>query len=290
MNNRTVNRIVSATRVNMGGNYLDQPLPDREVESIDPFLLIHHWYRNFKGGQKQQVVGVGPHPHRGFSPVTFIFKGGVHHRDSQGNNSKVYSGGTQWMNSGSGIVHSERPVKEIAEKGGEFEIIQFWVNSPASHKMISPEYHYSENIADHCFSGDDNKVTAEVISGTINGITGFFNSTSPTLIMKLNFQTGGKIDIDLPVSYNSLIYQLDGKLIHNNNETTGNKTMTHFNNDGDRIGIYAKENTRAILLSGEPIGEPVASYGPMVMNTNLEIIQALNDYENGKMGKLEEIF
>jgi len=124
---RTVKNKSKADKVNMGGIVLDQALPYRGTDQIDPFLLIHHWTDELKGNQKQQNVGVGPHPHRGFSPVTFIFNGGVHHRDSKGHESVVLSGGTQWMNSGSGIIHSERPTKELAENGGKFEIIQFWI-------------------------------------------------------------------------------------------------------------------------------------------------------------------
>ena len=129
---RSVKKIIAAQKVNMGGHILDQPLPVNGIDQIDPFLLIHHWKRNMKGGDSQKDVGVGPHPHRGFSPVTFVFEGAVEHRDSLGNRATVTKGGTQWMHAGKGITHSERPSKTIAEEGGLQEFIQFWVNTPAA--------------------------------------------------------------------------------------------------------------------------------------------------------------
>ena len=122
----------------MGGIPVLQPLPTTSVERIDPFLLLHHHAGMVEPGNHPRMVGVGPHPHRGFSPVTFIFKGDVHHRDSRGNSSIVKAGGVQWMNAGMGIIHSERPSKEFAEKGGEQEIIQLWINTPAAQKMKEP--------------------------------------------------------------------------------------------------------------------------------------------------------
>lgn len=277
----------------MGGIYLEQPLPITGIDQIDPFLLIHHWNQIHKGGQKQSDLGVGPHPHRGFSPVTLIFKGGVHHRDSLGNDSIVMAGGTQWMHSGSGIVHSERPVKEIAEKGGEFEIIQFWVNSPASNKMDDPRYFPLQLENTPTVGSQEEKCQLDVIAGELNGTKGAIKTFSPMLILNMRFDAGAQTTIPIPQNYNALIYLLDGELDvdhKGNNNPVGDKSMIVFNNDGDEIKITANSKSRAILLSGQPIGEPVASYGPMVMNTNNEIIQALNDFQNGKMGQLKENF
>ena len=121
----------------MGGIYLQQALPNANIQQIDPFILIHHGALPVKKGKGQSESGVGPHPHRGFSPVTFVFKGGVQHQDSLGNNEIVTKGGTQWINAGKGIIHSERPTKEMVEQGGENEIIQFWVNTRRNTKWKS---------------------------------------------------------------------------------------------------------------------------------------------------------
>ncbi len=289
-NNRTIKQVIRSQKVNMGGILLEQPLPNKGIDQIDPFLLIHHWDQNHQGGKKQSDLGVGPHPHRGFSPVTFIYKGGVKHRDSIGNNSIVTAGGTQWMHGGSGIVHSERPVKEIAENGGQFEIIQFWVNTPATNKMDAPMYFPLQKNDTPVVSGSNNSYELDVITGEINGVEGPITTFSPMLILNMRIEKDSNLSLKVPGNFNALIYILDGELSTNTSEIYNDKTMLLFNNDGNEINLVAKKKTRAILLSGEPLNEPVESYGPMVMNTNAEIIQALNDFQDGKMGNLIENF
>lgn len=287
---RSIRKVIASQKVNMGGIFLDQPLPVSGVEQIDPFILLHHWDKRIEGDDIQKNQGVGPHPHRGFSPVTFIFKGGVHHQDSRGNNSIIMEGGTQWMNSGMGIIHSERPTKEIAEKGGDFEIIQFWVNAPAKHKMDEPSYQPLSKEATPTFKSDDQKVEVAVIAGEVSGAKGPIVTNSPLHIMRLTIDKGGKIEIPLPENFNAFIYQLDGSLFINNKTKTKSKDLIWFNNDGEIITIEGLEDTRAIILSGEPINEEVTSYGPFVMNTQAEIMEAMRDYQMGKMGVLIEEF
>lgn len=287
---KTINRILPAMKVNMGGIMLDQPLPHRGVEQVDPFLLIHHWSDKLKGGERQQDLGVGPHPHRGFAPVTFIFKGGVHHRDSTGVSEVVSAGGTQWMNSGRGIVHSERPNKELAQEGGDFELIQFWVNAPAKHKMDEPNYQPLTAEQTPVVKLDGGAVEVGVVAGELNGTVGKVDTYSDLLTLRLTVKKGGKASIPVPKHYNTLLYQLDGKLTINNSQQTKAKDMAWFNNDGDEITVEAYEDTRAILLAGAPINEQISTYGPFVMNTQAEIMQALHDYQSGKMGTLVETF
>jgi len=287
---RTIKRVIGAPKVNMGGIILDQPLPVRGVEQIDPFLLVHHWKHTHRGGQHQRDLGVGPHPHRGFAPVTFIFNGGVHHQDSRGNNSIVEAGGTQWMNSGMGIVHSERPTKEIAENGGEFEIIQLWVNAPAKNKMDPPSYQSLTKEDTPSVMSDDDKIEISIVAGEFNGIKGKIKPYTSLLAMRLNIEKGGKIKIPGPDNYNAFLYQLDGSLKIAGGNKTFAKDLTWFNNDGKYIEIEGIEDTRAILLGGEPINEKVISYGPFVMNTQSEIMQAMADYQKGAMGVLVEEF
>lgn len=273
----------------MGGILLDQALPVAGVDQVDPFLLIHHWAHNYPGGQKQQHIGVGPHPHRGFSPVTLIFKGAVHHRDSQGNDSIIEAGGTQWMNSGRGIIHSERAKKEIAESGGEFEIIQFWVNAPAYHKMDEPSYQPLKADEMPVLMFEDGKARVGLVAGELYGHQGKVQPYSDLLVLRLDFEPGGKVSIPLPQNFNALVYQLDGALTINNTPTKA-KDLTLFNNDGDTIELEAREHTRAILLAGEPLREQVMSYGPFVMNTRSQILEAVQEFNEGKMGELVEQF
>lgn len=287
---RTVKKVTPSQKVNMGGIILDQPLPHRGVDYIDPFLLIHHWDDKMRGGQQQQNVGVGPHPHRGFAPVTLIFNGELQHRDSEGNNSIVKAGGTQWMNSGKGIIHSERPTKELAAEGGRFEIIQFWVNAPAKHKMDNPNYQPLTPEDMPTVLSKDKKVKVGVVAGEFKKKSSKIDTYSPLLILRLDIEEGGKMDIPVPKDFNAMLYILDGSVTINGKTNTKTKDFIEFNNDGASFSIEGKANTRTILLSGSPLNEAVATYGPFVMNTEREIMEALRDYQNGKMGVLVEEF
>lgn len=274
----------------MGGIFLEQPLPAADIDQIDPFILLHHWNKNIEGNDNQKNQGVGPHPHRGFSPVTLIFKGGVHHQDSRGNNSIILEGGTQWMNSGMGIVHSERPTKELAENGGVFEIIQFWVNAPAKNKMDEPSYQPLSKQDTPGFKSEDQKIDIAVVAGEINNVKGPIETNSPLIVLRLTIQKGGKTTIPIPENYNTVLYQLDGSLLINSESKTVTKDMVWFKNDGNLLSIEAIEDTRAIILAGEPINEEITTYGPFVMNTQTEIMEAMRDYQMGKMGVLIENF
>ncbi|MFT4662758.1 MAG: redox-sensitive bicupin YhaK (pirin superfamily) [Patiriisocius sp.] len=286
---RSIKKKTKAFKVNMGGVMLEQALPYKGTDQVDPFLLIHHWSDKLKGGQKQQNVGVGPHPHRGFAPVTFIFNGGVHHRDSEGHESIVSAGGTQWMNSGKGIIHSERPTKELAENGGQFEIIQFWINAPAKNKLDTPKYQPLENGNTPKLVSDDGKISVGVVAGELNGVCGIIESYSDLLVLRMDYKAGGKMTIPVDKEFNALFYNLDGNIIVNG-EGMEDKDMLEFNNDGSEVILETKTAGRAILLSGRPINEPLATYGPFVMNTQQEIMDAVADYQGGKMGRLIEKF
>lgn len=287
---RSIRKILKAQKVNMGGIFLDQALPLREADQIDPILLIHHWSDTLKGGKQQHQVGVGPHPHRGFTPVTFIFKGAVHHRDSTGEDEVVYEGGTQWMDSGSGIVHSERPPKELAENGGDFEIIQFWVNTPSDKKMLPPSYQPLSKKDTPELIEADGKANTMIVAGDYKGKKGPILTQTDLLLLRFTFDQDGKADVPIPEHFNALLYVLEGEFHVNGNDILDTKKMAWFNNDGKGITLKANAGSKAILLAGKPINEPVASYGPFVMNTQQEIMQAMEDYQSGKMGRLVENF
>ena len=271
----------------MGGHILDQALPNPIMEQLDPFLLIHHAEWQYKGNQRQKEVGIGPHPHRGFSPVTFVFQGDLRHQDSFGNDKIVNAGGTQWMHAGKGITHSERPSSELAKNGGTQEIIQFWVNTPAKHKMELPYYlPINEEDTPKLMS---EAYQIQIIAGSYEGKTGPAKTFSPMTLLRGTIKKNGTITLDLPKEYNTLLYLLDGELIVNN-KNVKRKDMISFALDGTQIDIEAQEDTRFILLSGEPINEEVTSYGPFVMNNQTEILQAMRDAQIGKMGILIENF
>ena len=209
---RSIKKVIPAMKVDMGGILLDQALPYRGVDQIDPFLLVHHLKLTHEGGKRQEEVGVPPHPHRGFAPVTFIFEGGVHHRDSMDISSVVYKGGTQWMHAGSGVIHSERPPKELVGKGKTWELIQFWVNVPARYKMTAPNYQPLSYEDTPSVRSEDGKVEVGVVAGTFGDQKGGVETYSPILALRLNFEKGGTIRIPVPKSFNAFVYQLDGQL------------------------------------------------------------------------------
>jgi hypothetical protein len=271
----------------MGGIILNQPLPVRGLDQIDPFLLIHHGNLPAKKGAKPSEVGVGPHPHRGFSPVTFVYKGSMHHRDSIGNSELVKDGGTQWMHSGKGIVHSERPGKDQLENGGDSEFIQFWVNSPSKYKMEAP--YYLPITDEGTPKIKDDKMTIAVVAGEFENIKGPAKTYSPQTLLRFEAEPGAERSINIPSNFNTLIYVLNGD-IELNGQKAKSKDMVWFNNDGEEIQFTVKEDSRFIVLSGEPIGEEVSTYGPFVMNTETEIREAILDYQSGKMGTLVEQF
>ena len=287
---RSIQAVLPAFKVNMGGILIDQALPHKRIDQIDPFLLVHHLEIHQAGGARAQDLGVPPHPHRGFAPVTFVFKGAVHHRDSTDVSSIVHAGGTQWMHAGRGIVHSERPPKEIAEKGGNWELIQFWVNTPAAHKMSDPHYHPLQKEDTPSTLVDQDRVEVGVVAGSFGALSGPINTFTNILALRLNFEADGTVDIPIPQSYNGFVYLLDGGLVFNDQTSLQAKDLAQLANDGETIRLRATEQTRAILLAGEPIGEPLATYGPFVMNSQAEIMQAMRDYQLGKMGTLKEKF
>jgi len=288
MINRTIKHILYGQPFDMGGMPIRQPFPSAEVERIDPFLLLHHAEVRVPRHIPVEKAGVGPHPHRGFSPVTFIFKGGVHHRDSRGNNNVVYAGGTQWMNAGLGIIHSERPPKDIFEIGGIQEIIQLWVNMPAKHKMDQPSYFplHAEEIP--YYKTADELAKINVVAGELENIKGSVMPLSPLNTFTGEFRKGGKYFFNIPSTHNLFIYLLDGRLKINEATEVQGKYAVVFENDGDGFEVKALEDTRFLVGSGEPLDEPVASHGPFVMNNQTEILQAFRDYQLGKMGVLIE--
>lgn len=285
MRSRTTNTIIKAIKVNMGGSLIDQPLPTRELSHLDPFILIHHFKGNSKPNRDRLDSGVGPHPHRGFSPVTFLYKGENVHKDSMGNEQTLTDGGTQWLFSGKGILHSERSSEAFAKNGGESEGIQLWINAPAITKMDEPFYQpLTQEDLPIVKNGNS---TIRLVAGDYKSLTGPANTHSPMTLLRGIIAKGTTETIPLPPSFNTLIYLLDGEL-EVNGQIAKAKDMVIYKNDGDHIELKANENTRYIVLSGEPLNEPIVAQGPFVMNTEEEIMEAYRDTRQGKMGYLED--
>ncbi|MBX9734380.1 MAG: pirin family protein [Chitinophagaceae bacterium] len=286
--NRTIQQITYAQQFDMGGFPVRQSLPAQGLENLDPFLLLHHANIKITEHTDLSRAGVGAHPHRGFSPVTFIFEGGVHHRDSRGNDNIVYAGGTQWMNAGMGIIHSERPPHDIHAHGSKQEIIQLWVNTPAAFKMKQPEYFPLNRENTPQISSEDGLTGIAVITGELHGTKGPIPTFSQVNSFSINTRKSAHYFLPIPVTHNAFVYVLKGKI--NLNQTTPVEAyhMAVFNNDGQGFSFTTEEDAVLLVGSGEPLNEPIASHGPFVMNTQTEIMEAFRDYQMGKMGVLIE--
>lgn len=273
--------------VNMGPIKLRQPLPTEGIENVDPFLLLHH-YGPYAISEFNNPFDLGPHPHRGFEPITLLFKGEQLHRDSLGNEMVVKAGGVQWTTAGRGIIHAEAPTKDFVKKGGELEGIQLWLNLPAKYKMITPHYQHLEKEQIPFIISEDKKVQLNIVAGNQKDILGNIKTQTSVNVFTVNSEENGEMEIELPKNHQSLIYLLDGEISVNNSIVLkkGEKQMVTFNLDGEIIQFKATKKSTLLVLSGDPIEENVTQYGPYVMNTQTEILEAMRDYQQGKMGHL----
>lgn len=284
---KTIQHKVQSPFVNMGAIKLRQPLPTEGIENVDPFLLLHH-YGPYAISEFSNPFDLGPHPHRGFEPITLLFKGEQLHRDSLGNDMVVKAGGVQWTTAGRGIVHAEGPTKEFVKKGGDLEGIQLWLNLPAKDKMMPPNYQYLEDAQIPKIFSDDKKVQLNVIAGNQFAEKGLIKTQTAVNVFTANADESGILEVEIPESHQSLIYLLEGEVLVNNSEVLhkGDNQMITFHQDGTTIRFEAKKKSTILILSGEPIKEKVTQYGPYVMNTQSEILEAMRDYQQGKMGYL----
>ncbi len=283
---RSVRVITSSLHTGVGPLRVAQPLPVHALRHLDPFILLHH-----AGPQAFSADGgvhrIDPHPHRGFEPVTFVYRGSVHHKDSLGNSGTIHAGEVQWITSGSGIIHSEGPTAELQQSGGEIELIQLWVNLPARDKMMKPRYQelHAATIPTVSLCGD--ALNLAVVSGELFGIQGPAETRSTVITAMGRFTAGLQGQVSSLDSATLAIYVLNGSLIINGEHRVERHQLVVFNNDGDTIELRCEQPGDLLLLAGEPLNEPIAQYGPFVMNTEDELRQALEDYRSGKMGHLD---
>ncbi|MDT3778126.1 pirin family protein [Nitrospira sp. MA-1] len=256
------------------------------TEEISPFLLL-----DYAGPASfpptNQRLGVGEHPHRGFETVTIVYQGKVAHRDSAGNGGTIGPGDVQWMTAASGVVHEELHEQAWAKEGGTLQMIQLWVNLPKSLKMGAPRYQtvLNEDIPQSNLGGQGSVL--RVIAGEYEGLKGPAKTFTPVHLYDLRLVAGHLGELSLPVGYNTGLFVLSGKLVLNKSHEVGEAEMALCDPQGTKVNFEATEEARVLVLSGEPIPEPVARMGPFVMNTEEELVQAVNDYRAGRMGRLE---
>ncbi len=258
-----------------------------DMQRMDPFILLDYNSKfNFPPSEKPK--GVGVHPHRGFETVTIAYKGKVAHHDSSGGGGVIEEGGVQWMTAASGVLHKEYHEKEFSRAGGDFQMVQLWVNLPAKHKMSSPKYQGIPNEKINKFSLADDSGTVEVIAGQYKDVKGSAFTFSPLNLFNAKIKKGGKANFSFPENYNTALLVIEGAIKVNRTEDVPTDHFVLFENQGEEFLIEANEDAIVLILSGEPINEPIAAQGPFVMNTREELMQAMKDYNLGKFGYLED--
>jgi redox-sensitive bicupin YhaK (pirin superfamily) len=263
-------------------NYI--PGANISQQRISPFLLLD-FNAEYDFGPSNHIRGVGVHPHKGFETVTIAYKGSVAHNDSSGSSGVINPGDVQWMTAGSGILHKEYHEQEFSKKGGPFEMVQLWVNLPKKDK--STPAHYQAITKEQMIKVElpDDKGIVNVIAGTFNGAKGSAQTYSPVNLFDIKLKKGGEITTNLPSEYNTAILLINGKA-EVNGEIANEHSFVLFKNLGEEITIKAVEDSVLLVLSGEPINEPIASYGPFVMNTQQEIMESIEEFQSGKFGVL----
>jgi redox-sensitive bicupin YhaK (pirin superfamily) len=261
-----------------------RPLPGPRISQADPFLFLNH-----HGPQvyppNNRGLPFGPHPHRGFETVTFILEGELMHADSGGHQSVIGAGGVQWMTAGSGLVHAELSPDGFKRAGGPLEILQLWVNLPARLKMTKPRYQGLQGDSFPEVESAGGLARVRVISGAWGGVTGPITSITGNFMSVLAMQAGAKLDFAELGGRNVFFYVVSGR-VRINGADVAEHHLVELDTAGDVLAIEATGDARLLFGHGAPINEPVASYGPFVMNTADEIRTAIADYQAGKMGAI----
>ncbi|HEV7700025.1 MAG TPA: pirin family protein [Pyrinomonadaceae bacterium] len=253
-------------------------------ERMSPFFLLdYNGVTNFP--PRDEPFGVGPHPHRGFETVTIAYKGKVEHHDSRGGGGVIGEGDVQWMTAGSGLLHKEFHEEEYNREGGPFQMVQLWVNLPAKDKMTEPKYQALTNAemgrVELPLGGN-----VEIIAGEFGGTKGPATTFTPVHLYNLKPKAGEKVELRFPARYTTALLAIEGSARINGETVLPLNNLALFDREGEDITVEAIEDGVFLLMSGEPLNEPIAQYGPFLMNTQAEIAEAIDDYRQGKFGYL----
>jgi redox-sensitive bicupin YhaK (pirin superfamily) len=282
MSYKTIQRLHPAMRDDIGDLITQRPLPGPRIEQVDPFLFLNH-----HGPQvyppHNRGLPFGPHPHRGFETVTFILDGLLAHRDSAGHESVIGPGGVQWMTAGRGLVHAEVSPRDFMQTGGPLEILQLWVNLPPALKMTEPRYTGLQRDQIPVIESEDGKVRMQLVSGEYGGVTGPVDSLTGVFMSTVEMKAGGLLYLDKLLERNVFLYVVRG-VINIAPDTISAFHLAELDTVADELEIRAEQDCLLLLGHAEPIGEPVVSHGPFVMNTREEINQAILDYQAGRFG------
>ncbi|WP_343523011.1 pirin family protein [Pedobacter sp.] len=288
-NTKQINNILKAPAPHMVGDgfRVHNFFPGGYEIDMSPFFLMDYGSK-IEFSARKEPRGVGVHPHRGFETVTIAYHGAVAHHDSSGNSGVIYPGDVQWMTAASGVLHKEYHETNYSLTGGPFQMVQLWVNLPAKNKMGKPGYQAIKQADMAHVDLPENGGKIEIIAGHYEGIKGNANTFSPIELYNARLNKGGKATFNFPENFNTGLMVIEGSIKVNGSETAVADSFIHFKNKGKEIKVEALENSVVLVLSGEPIDEPIAQYGPFLMNTEAEIHQAIEDYNQGRFGYLEE--
>ena len=262
--------------------------PRLDMQRMDPFIMMDY-NSKFVFPPSPEPKGVGVHPHRGFETVTIAYKGKVEHHDSAGGGGVIGEGDVQWMTAASGVLHKEYHEREWSKTGGEFQMVQLWVNLSAKDKMGPPKYQTIENENMPKVILADGKSFIEVIAGEFNGIKGSASTFSPIHMYNARMKKGGQANFAFPADFNTILLVIEGEITINGAEKVKTDNLALMANDGgEHFSVEATEDAVVLVLSGQPLNEPIAAHGPFVMNTRHELAVAFSDYNSGKFGYLED--
>jgi redox-sensitive bicupin YhaK (pirin superfamily) len=288
MSIKKVEAVISAPPFHMVGDgfRVHNFIPGRySMERMSPFIMLDYGSKHYFP-PTDKPRGVDVHPHRGFETVTIAYKGKVAHHDSAGNSGIIGEGDVQWMTAAAGVLHKEYHEENFSKQGGDFQMVQLWVNLPAQYKMTKPKYQEITNDKISKVPLQNNEGVIEVIAGEYQQVKGSAETFTPVNLLNSKLNKGGKANFSFPANYNTFIIVLEGSVVLNETNNVDYNCMAVFSNEGTDFTIEAKEDSIVLVLSGEPINEPIFAHGPFVMNTRDEIIQAFNDFQNGKFGTL----
>lgn len=291
MNNRSVEIVVSPKEPHFVGdgfrvhNFIPS-VPKLSMQRMSPFIMMDYNSKfNFPPSDKPR--GVGVHPHKGFETVTIAYKGKIAHHDSSGGGGVIGEGDVQWMTAANGILHKEYHEEEWSKKGGDFQMVQLWVNLPKKDKTSSPKYQAVSKNDIQAFNLSDNKSRIEVIAGKYKDIKGIASTFTPIHLYNAKLSKGVQAEFSFPSDFNTALLVIEGNIVVNGTENAPTNHFVLMSNDGESFTIESLDDAIVLILSGQPINEPIAAHGPFVMNTRQELMDAFQDYNNGKFGLLE---
>ena len=287
---RPVVEVATSEKTLEGGGFpVRRPFPTARLMQVDPFLLLDHLGPVTWG--PGEGIGAPDHPHRGFETVTYLLSGEMRHKDSAGHSGSLRPGDVQWMTAGAGVVHSELPSDAFMKNGGTLHGFQVWVNLPARDKMIPPRYQDIPAARIPEATSADVKVKVRVVAGESLGRSAVIETRTPILYLHFTLQPGAGITQPVPEGYNALAYVIRGEVrAGDERRLVREGQMARFGN-GDAVRLVVDDKTTEptdlLLLAGQPLNEPVERYGPFVMNTRQEIVQAIRDFNEGRLGKID---